>query len=233
MSYPQNPETIILKNSYYPRGLTELDIWEYYQKVKPSILTSTRNHDVMFAIMTDLNKPVLRRKGAGGKYIRLSPQNYDEVITGRTISIYTTVGMYEQRGIIDIDIHPNDGFRWATQATGAVFDYVMDKMPLVRKASIVYTGKTSFHIVCDFNRKMKVDTMRFMLQKFLRNSDLARSYTIEAKRRPGVPNLDLSPNKIRGNYITLDSLSILGLRCMEVEYNRLSSFNSNMARIKE
>jgi len=232
MAYPQNPNTIILKNSYYPRGLTELDIWEYYQKVKTQILNDTRNHDVMFAIMTNLNKPILRRKGKNGQYIRLTPQNYDSMITGRTVALYTTNGMYEQRGIIDIDISPSDGFRWAKQAAGAVFDYVMDKMPLVKTASIIYTGKTSFHIVCDFNQKMKIDTMRFMLQKFLRNSELSKVYTIEAKRRAGIPNLDLSPNKIRGNYITLNSLSILGLRCMEVPYNKLSSFNPQMARIK-
>lgn len=230
--YPQNPETIILKNSYYPKGLTELDVWEYYQKVKTSILTNTRNHDVMFAIMTNLNKPVLRRKGSGGQYIRLTPQNYDKVITGRTIALYTTMGMYEQLGIIDIDISPSDGFSWAKQAAGAVFDYVMDEMPVVRTASIRFTGKGSFHIVCDFNKKMKIDTMRFMLQKFLRNSELAKVYTIEAKRRPGIPNLDLSPNKMRGAHITLNSLSILGLRCMEVPYNKLRSFNPNMARIK-
>lgn len=232
MSYPQNPETIVLKNSYYPKGLTELDIWNYYQSVKGVILNQTKLHDVMFAIMTDLNKPVLRRKGAGGKYIRLTPQNYDEIITGRTVALYTTNGMYEQRGIIDIDIDPADGFRWAKQAAGAVFDYVMDKMPIVKTASIIYTGKTSFHIACEFNQKMKIDTMRFMLQKFLRNSELSKVYTIEAKRRRGIPNLDLSPNKIRGNYITLNSLSILGLRCMDVPYNKLASFNPNMARIK-
>lgn len=232
MTYPKNPETIVLKNSYYPRGLTELDIWNYYQSVKGPILNYTRNHDVMFAIMADLNKPVLRRKGAGGKTIRLSPQNYDKVITGRSIALYTTNGMYEQRGIIDIDISPTDGFRWAKKAAGDVFDYVMDKMPLVKTASILFTGKTSFHIVCEFNQKMKIDTMRFMLQKFLRNSELSRVYTIEAKRRPGVPNLDLSPNKIRGNYITLNSLSILGLKCMEVSYAKLASFDPKMARIK-
>ena len=232
MAYPKNPDTIILKNQFYPRGLTGLDIWNYYQMVKSPILNSTRNHDVMFAIMTDLNKPVLRRKGAGGKYIRLTPQNYDETITGRTISLYTTMGMYENYGIIDIDISPSDGFKWAIKATGDVFDYVMDKMPLARSAKIIYTGKTSFHIMCQFNQKMKIDTMRFMLQKFLRNSDLARMYTIEAKRRPGVPNLDLSPNKLRGNFITLNSLSVLGLRCMEVEYTKLQSFDPRMARIK-
>jgi len=232
MAYPKNPGTVVLKNQFYPKGLTELDIWNYYQSVKGPILNATRNHDVMFAIMTDINKPVLRRKGAGGKYIRLTPQNYDEMITGRSVALYTTMGMYEQQGIIDIDISPSDGFRWAIKATGDVFDYVMDKMPLIRTASIVFTGKTSFHVVCNFNQKMKVDTMKFMLQKFLRNSDLSKVYTIEAKRRPGVPNLDLSPNKLRGNFITVNSLSILGLRCMEVPYNKLNSFDPRMARLK-
>lgn len=232
MTYPQNPETIVLKNKYYPKGLREIDVWNYYQKVKGPILNETRNRDIAFRIMVDVNKSVWRKKGKGQNYIRLSPQNYDETITGRTVAVYSTMGMYEQSGIIDVDIDPRDGFKWAKDATKNVFDFVMDKMPLVRTASIVFTGKTSFHVVCIFNQKMKVDTMRFMLQKFLRNSELSKVYTIEAKRRPGIPNLDLSPNKIRGNYITKNSLSILGLRCMEVEYRKLLSFDPSMARIK-
>ena len=232
MSYPQNPETIVLKNQYYPQGLREIDIWNYYQSAKTSLLTTTKNRDVAFIIMVDVNKPVWRKKGKGQNYIRLTPQNYDETITGRTVAVYSTMGMYEQTGIIDIDIDPRDGFRWAKDTTKNVFDYVMDKMPLVSTASILFTGKTSFHIVCQFNQKMKIDTMRFMLQKFLRNSELSKVYTIEAKRRPGIPNLDLSPNKINGNYITKDSLSILGLRCMEVPYTKLNSFDPRMARIK-
>jgi hypothetical protein len=232
MSYPQNPETIVLKNSLYPSGLKEIDIWNYYQSVKTSILNETKNKDVMLAIMVDLNKPVLRRRGKEGKTIRLTPQNYDEIITGRTVTIYSTMGVYSDMGVIDIDIDPSDGFHWAKRATGDVYEYVMDKMPVVKTASIRFTGKSSFHIVCDFKQKMKLDTMRFMLQKFLRNSDLSRVYTIEAKRRPGVPNLDLSPNKINGAYITLNSLSIVGLKCMDVPFNKLNSFTHSMAKIK-
>lgn len=231
MSFPQNPKTIVLKNQLYPRGLTEADIWNYYQSVKGSLLNSTRNRDVAFRIMVDVNKPVWRKKGKGQNYIRLTPQNYDEVITGRTVAIYSTMGMYEDTGIIDIDIDPRDGFRWAKQATSNVFDFVMDKMPIVQTASILFTGKTSFHVICKFNQKMKIDTMRFMLQRFLRNSELSKVYTIEAKRRAGIPNLDLSPNKLNGNYITKDSLSILGLRCMEVPYTKLAGFDPRMARI--
>jgi hypothetical protein len=182
--------------------------------------------------MTDVNKPILRRKGKGGEHIRLTPQNYDRVITGRTVTIYSSMNMYEDIGIIDIDIDQSDGFQWAKKTTNDVYDFVMDKMPLIRTASILFTGKTSFHVVCKFSQKMKIDTLRFMLQKFLRNSELAKTYTIEAKRRRGIPNLDLSPNKIRGNFITPNSLSIIGLRCVEVGYSQLMSFTPNKARIK-
>ena len=231
MSYPQHPETIILKNQYYPQGLTELSIWNYYQSVKPELLNETRNRDVMLAIMVDLNKPILRRKGKDEKYIRLLPKNYDEIITGRTITVYSEMTMYETKGIIDIDIDDFDGFSWAKKTTLDVYDFVMDKMPLVKTASIRFTGKSSFHVICDFGKKMKVDTIRFLLRQFLQNSPLSKVYTIEAKRRPGIPNLDLSPNKLRGAFITLNSLSIIGLKCMEIPYNKVNTFEPRMARI--
>lgn len=230
MSYPENPNTIVIQNKFYPKGLREIDIWNYYQSVKREIINETNHKDVMFFIMVDKNKPVIRRKGAEGN-IRLSPKNYDAVITGRTVSIHSTMGPYENFGIIDIDIDPYDGFKWAQEVTRRVYDFVMDKVPIIRTSSIRYTGKQSFHIKCDFGRKMKIDVIRFFLRKFLKESELSKIYTIEGKRRPGIPNLDMAPNKLRGNYITLNSLSILGLRCMEVPYSSLMSFDPRKAII--
>lgn len=231
MSYPQNPETIILKNKFYSAGLKEIDVWNYYQKVKGQILDETRGRNLIFVIMTDINKPVIRRKQKSGN-IRLTPQNYDTVITGRSISMYSEMGMSEDIGIIDIDIHPDDGIKWAKKATLDTYDFVMDKMPLVQKAEIRYTGKHSFHIFCKFGRKMKPDVIRFLLDRELRKSDLSKVYTVGGKRTRGVPNLDLSPNKIRGGFITLGALSIIGLRCMVVPFDRLKSFDPRQARIK-
>jgi len=231
MAYPQNPETIVLKNSYYPKGLREIDIWNYYQKVKRDILNETRMIDLMLGIMVDVNKTVLRRHGRGQDWIQLTPQNYDEVITGRTVAIYSSMRSYEEFGLIDIDVTDYDGYKWAQKATNDVYEFVMDKMPIVKRAQIRFTGKTSFHIICSFGRKMKIDAIRFLLQKFLQQSELAKKYTISAKRKAGIPNLDLAPNKLRGNYITLHSLSLIGLKCMDVSYNNLFRFHPNDARI--
>ena len=230
MAYPENPNTVVVKNKYYPSGLTELDIWNYYQSVKGPLLKQVYNRDLMFYIMVDVNKPVIKRKAKSG-YIRLTSKNYDEMITGRTVSIHSAMNGYEDFGIIDIDVHPSDGFNWARKVTYDVYDFVMDKMPILRSASIRYTGKTSFHVVCDFGRKTKVDSIKHLLDSFLSRSDLRRAYQIGGKRRSGVPNLDLDRNCLRCNFITLYSLSILGLKCMEVSYQDLLRFNPPDARI--
>ena len=153
MSYPENPETIVVKNRFYPQGLREIDVWNHYQKVKRHLLQETRNLDLMFVIMVDENKSIMKRR-VGTSTIRLTPQNYDEIITGRTVSIHNSMGSISSYGIIDIDIDPRDNFRWAIQATKETYDFVMDKMPVVKKASMRFTGKSSFHIVCDFERRI-------------------------------------------------------------------------------
>ena len=231
MSYPQNPETIVLKNKFYPRGLREIDIWNYYQSIKTKLLLQTKNIDLMFVVMVDVNKPVIRRKLGSGS-IRLTPQNYDQIITGRTLSIHTAMSSISTFGIVDVDVEERDGIRWAKKATKDTYDFIMDKVPVVKKVQIRFTGKSSFHIICDFERRMKVDVMRFLLQKFLADSDLSRSYSIAGKRKSGVPNLDLGRNCLRCNHVTLHALSIWGMKCMEVPYMKLDGFNIREAIIK-
>ena len=231
MSYPENPETIVVRNRFYPKGLREIDVWNHYQKVKRHLLQETRNLDLMFVVMTNVNTAVMVRKGRTGN-IRLTPQNYDEIITGRTVSIHNSMGSISSYGIIDIDVDPRDDFRWAIKATKDTYDFVMDKMPIVKKASMRFTGKSSFHVFCDFERRMKVDTMRFLLRKFLVDSELSRVYQIGGKRKSGVPNLDLGRNCLRCNHIALHALSIWGLQCMEVPYMRIDRFNPREAIIR-
>jgi hypothetical protein len=231
MSFPQHPDSIIIQNPFYPKGLKEIDIYNYYQQVKPNLLREVLGRELTFWIMTDINKPIVRRK-AKEEYLTLNKSNYDSLITGRTVSIHSGMRIYEDFGIIDVDIDPYDGFKWARKVTRDVYDYVMEKMPVVTNATIRFTGKGSFHVVCHFNKKMKTDVIKFLLEKFLRGSILSKVYTVGGKRRAGIPNLDLGRNCLRCNYITLHSLSIIGLRCMKVEYNDLMKFNPREARIK-
>jgi len=228
MSKPQNPQTILIKNKFYPKGLKEIDTWNYYQLYKGPVLNETRGKDLMFAISTDVNQIVLKRKGTQTQFIRLTNSNYDDMVHGRVIAIYSTMKKFEDICILDIDI---DDFKKAKDAVHDVF-MTLSKSPLFSNATIRYSGKQSFHIVCNLGRKVNIDSIRLMAESFLKQTDLINKYTISRKRIPGVANIDLSPNKFRGAYITLNSLSIWGLKCVEVPFNKLDSFQQTMAKIK-
>jgi hypothetical protein len=175
---------------------------------------------------------VIRRYGSGNKPIYLDNKSYDDIVTGRTISFHSSMNPQTRQGIVDIDIHPNDSIRNAKEVTLNTYDYIMEKLPFISSAQIRYSGKTSFHISCDFGRMMRVDTVHFMLEKFLRQSPLAKVYTINAKKAAaGIPNLDINRNAFKANHVSLYSLSTWGLKCMEVGYRQLMNFDPRKAKI--
>lgn len=216
MGYPENPNTIIVQNIYYPNGLTEGDIWNYYQKYKGKLLNETRSRYLVVFISIDINKVIVRRKTKDDKYIILNNGNYNNMITGRTLSFHSTMKMYEDIGIVDIDCNKFDLAKIAT------FDVYRQLSKISSERQIRFTGKTSFHVICKFNGKKKPDVIKDILRHTLQ--PLSNQYTIQHKRSEGIPNLDLAPNKFNGAYITLNSLSTLGLRCIEVDPYKLKTF---------
>ena len=226
MAYPEHPQEILIKNKFYPKGLKEIDTYNYYQQYKGLIMNETRGRDLMLAIMTEPNNPVIKRKHEG-KFIQLTNSNYDKIIHPRVVAIYSTMKFYEEFFIIDVDVNR---FELAKRATMDVYNSI-NVAPFVRGIKIQYTGKEGFHIVCKAD-KSKIDDLRSTIKTYLNQDENLRNYTIEQKRRQGVPNLDLSINKIRGAYITTHSLSIWGLKCMEVPFNQLKTFQPNTAKIK-
>lgn len=227
MSYPQNPDTIIVKNEFYPKGLKEIDIWNYYQKIKNQFLRETLGKTLIVFFSTHENKTVVLRKTKDGQLIHLNPSNYNEMINGRSLSFHTEMEKDSPIGIIDIDI---DNFDLAKEATGDIYD-VMSNAPFVEDIKIRFTGKTSFHIILEYKRKLWVDTGRELIYNFLVKNKVENRYTIAGKRTKKIPNLDLGRNHLRAGYITLGSLSVDGLKCMEVNPRFLRNFTKDRAKI--
>jgi hypothetical protein len=261
MSIPKNPNTLVIQNSFYPKGLREIDIYDYYQKVKPLILKEVIGKNLTFYFATSLNNiVVMRRANTPTGYLRLNYLDYDETITGRTISIHSNFNRTSDFGIVDIDI---DDFNLAKRTTLNVYKYIVKNCSFVDSVKIKYTGKDSFHLICNLKRTMYIDNFRLIMRKSLEESkiveenflyeidkdpekpksivvereevteksEISKLYTISSRRIKGVPNLDLSSNKYLGGYITLNSLSVIGLRSIMVPYNELSSFKKENAKI--
>jgi len=229
MSIPKNPETLVIKNQFYPQGLREIDVWNYYQKIKPTFFREVLGKNLTIYFAVELNKiVVMRRAKTPTGFLRIHWSNYDEVISGRTISIHSNFGKTSDFGIIDIDIADFDLSR---RATLNVYNYLIRKCNFIDSALIKYTGKESFHIICNLKRTMYIDNIRILIRKFLQESELSKIYTVESKRFPKIPNLDLSSNKYLGGYITLNSLSTIGLRSIVVPDNKILRFRKEDAKI--
>lgn len=227
MGEPKNPETIVVQNSFYSSGLREIDIWNYYQKNKILLLNQTRGRELIFFLGIGTNKTIVKRNTKDGGLIFLTPSNFDQYITGRSLSIHSCMKKTEDFGIVDID---TDNFNEAKSATFDVCN-VMDRAQFIKDVRIRFTGKDSFHIICYFKRSLNIDHGRVLMRNFLKESYLSKMYDIEYKQTKR-PNLDLAPNKYRGGFITLGSLSVSGLKCMEVNLRHLSSFNKERAVIE-
>lgn len=230
MPFPKHPETILVKNDFYPDSLKEIDVWNYYQSVKDKLIVEVSGRDLMFFIAIDVNKTTILRKGKTTNFVRLNRSNWDDTFHARVLSVHSTMHNTEEIGIIDID---GEDFARNKQATIDTYEYVTSKFAFIDSAFIKFTGKNSFHIVCNLKKPTYIDSVRTMLRNYLERSDLAKDYFIDEMRRRDktVPNLDLSSNKWRGGFITLHSLSTLGLRCVKIDPGKVRSFKKENAII--
>ena len=77
---------------------------------------------------------------------------------------------------------------------------------------------------------MKTGSQKFLIED--EDAQLFKNhYTVLNKRIKGVPNLDLSSNKYLGGYITLCSLSVLGLKAMDIGIRDIFKFRKEKAKI--
>lgn len=226
MSVPKNPNTIVVKNEFYPNGLTEGQVWNYYQNYKGVILNNTRGRDLMFAIMVEVNNPVIKRHENKTSLIRLDNNNYDKMITGRTITIYSTMKAYEDFFIVDVD---TDNWNKAISVTKYVYNLIQ-KADFVRDIKLLYTGKNSFHIYAKLANRMPIDRIRYIVDSYLK-SNQTNEFTILPKRNNNKPNIDLFINKYRGAYITESSLSIMGLKAIFIPISKIDTFKKWYVKI--
>jgi len=227
MSIPQNPNIIVIKNKYYPQGLREIDIWNYYQKVKIQLLRETLGKRLIIFFATDVNKFIVIRKDKIKGSIRLTSSDYNNIVSGRTISFHNVMDRFSNYGIIDID---TDDFEKVKDLIFELYDFLYKKK-FVKDIKIIYTGKESFHLRIFFNSEYKIENIKQLLFDNLQEAVLTNPFTIRGKRIKNIPNLDLQRNVYNGGYIALHSLSVNGLRVVEVPYNKLKNFKKEIAKI--
>jgi hypothetical protein len=227
MSYPKNPYEIIVKNEYYPSGLKEVDIWNYYQENKINILKETLGKTLIVFFATSLNKTTVLRKNKSKELIRLTPTDYNTIVNGRTLSFHSVMDRYSKYGIIDID---TDNFDKAKDTVIDIYN-VMEKSKFTKDLQIRFSGKKSFHIKVDLNGEFRIEDIKKIIFNQLIENNIQQKYTIAHKRFRNIPNIDLNRNVYNAGYITLHSLAITGLKCIEVPLKKVKNFKKEDAKI--
>ncbi len=209
---PKSPETVILKNKYYPKGLTEKQVYDYYMKLKRSLLSYIGNRSVSFFLIID-GKIIVKRKDKSGARIKLTPANYEELITGRTLSIFIN-RMSKMTDYIVIDIDSGKGTPFSKLSNA--FDVarrIMKKSEL-RSEEALFTGR-GIHYIVHFDKKQDIDKLRNNVISNLKSQN-EYPVTITRKPSPGKVSFDMSPNFRNSMHVSKYSLSKEGLKVLDI-----------------
>lgn len=231
MGAPDNPDTIVIQNEYYKKGLTELQVWNHYKKYKRKILSEIGDRPVMLFIFVDVNTPIIRRFYRF-KEIRLNNKNYEKYIHGRTVSIAVEQERNKLKYFcVDIDAGSRITEDEKKECVGDILR-VFDSLKNVKRKRII-SSANSYHVYGYLTSSFKNNEAVYFLRDKL-NSDkkIRNSYKISSRLRTdeSVINLDLSPMYTRGSHTVPWALARNGLICMDITKN-WKSFNRKDAVI--
>lgn len=205
----KNPDTIIIQNLYYPNGLTEIQIYNYYQNIKSELILNSLNHDILLFLFTDLNKYIVKRKDENGNNIRLTHENFDRIIAGRVVGINIIVKPILTYICIDID----PGYNTSEN----------DLKICIEKLIILYNKYNNFKYYKIFNsskgyhfwyflkQPIKTEKAKDFIYDLLLKENLEHSYNINRKKKDKIINLDFSCINNNGNHPIIKSLNRNGL----------------------
>ena len=207
---PPHPEQAVIKNWLYPQGLTEQDIWNYYQKNKKNLLGWIGDRTVAFFLK--VNDILIVKRNIGDKSIKLTQENFDELITGRTLQILVERQDLSDYFVVDIDAGESHSRKEIIMASKVVVETLR---PLhVEKWELLFTSPKGIHVIGYLSKKDTLDNIRSLVEELLLNQN---DYLVNVKGRRHVEiNLDLTPNYKRSIHICRYSLTKEGLICDDI-----------------
>lgn len=212
---PPHPNDVVIKNSFYPNGLTEQDIWDHWVKNKDNILRWVNGRPIAYFLR--LNDKLVMKRNLGDAPMKLTSANYENILTGRTNVLY--VEQSPKTNLFVIDIDPGNGY--GRKDSVALIKWIRMIIRRNLADSVKYetlsSGSKGIHVLGTLGKTYRVDELRDYLQSMLSKNlgDLGNHITVNKKggKNSGVINLDLSSMQTRGLHICRYSLTKEGLVC--------------------
>jgi hypothetical protein len=216
--FPTHPLDTVIKNKFYPRGLREIDIYNYYLSQKENLLKWIDGRNVGFLIRTDFNTTVMIRN-MKGKIIYLTESNFEDLITGRTNVIYVIHPELTDYFVIDIDVGPNLTMKHCKNALNILLHSNLN----LKKHEAIYTSDKGIHLIGYVSVPSNLEILRGELEISLEeisdkvNQQSNIKFLVNTKgRKSNTINFDLSSMYPNSLHISKYSLTKEFLICNDV-----------------
>ncbi len=233
--YPKHPDTVVIQSEFYLKGLTEADVWGYYDQEKSELVSKLKGHDVMLVIKAD-GEIYKRHPDSKEEFIRIdSVTDFDRYNNGRTVEFHKVVADSTDYGYVDVDPKENVAFEKTKKVATDVHD-LLAKQPDVRGVDLAYSGGRGFHIYPRYARARPTDQARKEL-KSLMDEYIEQSgdekLTTGVARENDMIRLDTSTLHRTGSLRVFGSLNAkTGLKCLPIARNALPGFKKESAKIE-
>jgi len=166
-NYPEHPDTVLIKNEFYPYGLSEHMVWKHVENHKKDFLKQLDGRKVLLIIKTD-GGPVLRRKDGDREYEIKSKGDIEELNSGRVMEFHIVAG--KETDVAWVDLDPKDDFDFdealeiARELVPVLSDVTGSKDVVLK-----YSGGRGFHLINWLNSSVGVDDLRKSIIGELKN----------------------------------------------------------------
>jgi hypothetical protein len=170
-------------NSYFPShpnnkidGLTEKDVWEYYEKNKDKIFPYIKNRTVLFRLKTDNGFIILRKDPKTKEDIKIRTiEDYDKYNNGRNVEWHIVIPS-KRSDILYIDLDPKEKFDKSkiNDIIRDIVNNINDYIKNIKNIEIFKSGGRGYHIFIFLNKPMDVDKARKLLKRLAKDIILPR-----------------------------------------------------------
>jgi hypothetical protein len=218
-------DTILLRNHYYRKGLTEGLVKNYYHIHRREIIREIKNRYVVLFLYTDINKFTVIRN-INNEPFTLNPSNWDEVINPRVVSIAVEMPSYTEYCLIDVDVEESVPETKKKNAVRDIEEFFKFECRDIITSQKVAASSSGYHVYGILRDRMNLEYVRKDVKGRLQRYFGSR-YRIDQKGKSSKPNFDLSSMNKRGSHTVVGALNLNGTRCVYVEdlqwFKRLST----------
>ena len=126
--YPEHPEQLVVKkNEFFPDGVSEINVYNYYEGIKSKLLSQFKGKDLFIVIAVKPGSKLFIRRPYDKKteFIRINSENEFELYhSGKTGEYHITSPEISDEAVFDFDPGPDATFDEIKDVVQQAIDFI-------------------------------------------------------------------------------------------------------------